>query len=274
MAFLYEQIAVAGRLQYISHQSLARDFESKQLAVIRLLNLPDDQDVDAQLDFITSALPTFVAGFGGTYPDGSQWIITFERGLACHPKKRENVRGLRRHLDRVLEVNPRLELVQELVLTRKQLRAVYPTFSDRPPSRRDRAEGVGVMADPDTLGFTDLLRGIAVQGCGYSLLDMCRAFPTSCGFPWEDHVCNQDVFTDVFQAWNEQRIAPGDEQVSRASTVPVNDVPPSPQIPRDRPVKLRGPMPPHEELRPSYEAQVGGKLTDVDIEFIWSTGLI
>ncbi len=159
MAFLYEQIDVYGHLQYICHQALARDFEGDQIAAIHLLEVPEDQDVDAQLGFITSQLPTFVAGFGGSYHDGSQWIITFERGPASGRNKQADVRNLRRHLARVIELDPAIKVVQELVLTRQQMRKLYPIWSHRILSGRDLAEGGRVVVDPDSLGVTDLLRG-------------------------------------------------------------------------------------------------------------------
>ncbi len=211
MAFLYERIDASGWLQYISHQAEALDFEGDQIAAIHLLEVPEDQDVDAQLGFITSQLPTFVAGFGGSYRNGSQWLITFERGPAGGRDKQADVRNLRRHLARVIKLDPTIKVVQELVLTRQQLRKLYPRWPNRGLSRRDLAEGARVMVDLDSLGVTDLLRGIAVEACGYSLPDLCQAYPTGCGFPGEDHTCTSNVFNDVFQAWYERRIASGDE---------------------------------------------------------------
>lgn len=211
MAFLYQKIDVHGRLKNISHQPLAKDFQGDQVAGIHLLRLPDDQDGDAQLGFITSQLPTFVAGFGGCYDDGSQWIVTFERAPALAGTRREGVRTLRRHLARVIEVDPTIEVAQELVLSRQQLRAVYPRWTGGRRSRQERAEGTRAMIDPDSLGVTDLLRGIASQACGYSLSTLCRTYPTGCAFPDGEHTCTGEFFGDVFQAWNDQSIAPGDD---------------------------------------------------------------
>ena len=105
MALLYDVIDVSGRLQYISHDSLARDFEGDQLAAIHLFELPDDQDADAQLGFITAQLPTCIAGFGGSYHDGSQWVITFERGPLVDGDKRQAVHDLRLHLAHMAALN-------------------------------------------------------------------------------------------------------------------------------------------------------------------------
>lgn len=275
MAFLFERLSVTGRLQYISHQAEARDFEGDQIAVIHLLNVPDGQDVDAQLGFITSQLPTFVAGFGGTYDDGSQWMITFERGPAHGGTRQSDIRKMRRHLARVIELDQAIEVVQELVLTRQQLRTLYPRSPNHGLSRRARAEGALVMVDPDNVGVTDLLRGIAVEACGLSLADLCRAYPTGCAFPMQDHTCTGNVYNDVFQAWNERRIAPGGEEdpweeVSDAEGFdePVHE----PEPPRAA-SKPRGPQPPASELRPQYEAQIGHALSDDEIDFIWHTGM-
>jgi len=276
MAFLYERIDVSGRLQYISHQSEARDFDGDQIAAIHLLEVPEAQDVDAQLGFITSQLPTLVAGFGGSYHDGSQWLITFERGPAGGSNKAADVRNLRRHLARVIELDPAIKVVQELVLTRQQLRKLYPRWPNRGLSRRARAEGALVMVDPDNLGVTDLLRGIVAEACGLSLADLCRAYPSGCGFPGEDHTCTGNVFSDVFQAWNERRIAPGDdegpweEEASNDDGVEEGAHEPAPP---QAVCKPRGPQPPADELRPRYEAMMGHALSDEEIDFIWFTGM-
>ncbi len=278
MAFLYERINVSGRLQYIAHQSEALDFEGDQIAAIHLLEVPEDQDVDAQLGFITSQLPTFVAGFGGSYHDGSQWLITFERGPAGGRDKQADVRNLRRHLARVIKLDPAIKVVQEVVLTRQQLRKLYPIWSNRLLSGRDLAEGGRVVVDPDSLGVTDLLRGIAAEACGLSLRDLCRAYPSGCGFPGEDHTCTGNVFSDVFQAWNDRRIAPGDdegpweEEVSDGEESAYEAV----YEPRHPPrvSKPRGPQPSVDELRPRYESSMGCELSDEDIDLIWWTGML
>ncbi len=276
MAFLYERIDVSGRLQYIAHQAEALDFEGDQIAAIHLLEVPEDQDVDAQLGFITSQLPTFVAGFGGSYPDGSQWLITFERGPAGGRDKQADVRNLRRHLARVIKLDPTIKVVQEAVLTRQQLRKLYPIWSNRILSGRDLAEGGRVVVDPDSLGVTDLLRGIAAEACGLSLRDLCRAYPSGCGFPGEDHTCTGNVFSDVFQAWNDRRIAPGDEAPEDVEEHVEESPDEAVYEPRHPPrvSKPRGPQPPADELRPQYEAWMGSELSDEDIDLIWSTGML
>lgn len=209
MALLYERLNVSGRLQYINHQTLARDFDGDQLAVIHLIEVPDDQDVAAQLEFIAAQLPTCVAGFGGTYEDGSQWVVTFERGPLAAGGKATAVRDLRLHLAHMQALNPRAKVAQQVVLTRRQLLDHYPTWPNRGLTNAAVAAGALVAVDPNRLGVTDLLRGIAVEACGYSLADFCRAYPTGCGFPKVEHVCAGDVFGDVFQAWLERRISAG-----------------------------------------------------------------
>lgn len=209
MALLYERIDVSGRLQYINHQTLARDFDGDQLAAIHLIELPDDQDVDAQLEFITAQLPTCVAGFGGTYDDGSKWVITFERGPVAGGDKRAAVRNLGLHVARMNALNPRVKVTRQVVLTRRQLLDYYPSWPNRGLTNAAVAAGALVSVDPNRLGVTDLLRGIAVEACGYSLRDFCRAYPTGCGFPRQDHTCTGDVFGDVFQALIERRISAG-----------------------------------------------------------------
>ena len=210
MALLYERLDVSGRLQYINHQTLARDFDGDQLAAIHLITLPDNQDVAAQLEFIFAQLPTCVVAFGGTYEDGSQWVVTFERGPLGVGGKATALRDLRLHLGRVVALDPRVTVAQQVVLTRRQLLDWYPTWPNRGLTNAAVAAGALVAIDPNRLGVTDLLRGIAVEACGYSLMDFCRAYPTGCGFPNEEHDCTGDVFGDIFQAWLDRRITAGE----------------------------------------------------------------
>ena len=55
MALLYDVIEVSGRLQYISHDSLARDFQGDQLAAIHLMELPDERSNAVRSLMATSA---------------------------------------------------------------------------------------------------------------------------------------------------------------------------------------------------------------------------
>jgi hypothetical protein len=278
MALLYELLNVSGRLQYISHQSLARDFDGDQLAMIHLITVPDDQDVDAQLEFISAQLPTCVAGFGGTYEDGSKWVVTFERGPLGAGGKATAVRDLRLHLAHMNALNPRVKVVQQVVLTRRQLLDHYPRWLNRGLTNTAVAAGALVAVDPNKLGVTDLLRGITVEACGYSLMDFCRAYPTGCGFPNRDHTCTGDVFGDVFQAFIERRLTPGvdgeeglDEGTDEADGAVDEGTNTRRKSEAHRP---RGPMPPVEELRPRYEEAIGRDLHDYEIEHLWGTGML
>ena len=279
MALLYDVIEVSGRLQYITHDSLARDFQGDQLAAIHLMELPDEQDADAQLGFITAQLPTCIAGFGGSYHDGSQWVITFERGPLVDGDKRQAVEDLRLHLAHMSTLNPSIKVTQEIVLTRDRLLDHYLQWPGI------GMPGGGLMlphgrsgVNPRLLGFTDLFRRVVVEACGYSLTRLCRGYPYSCGFPEDEHVCTGDVFTDALQAWFERRIAPGDEAGDGYGEVVEEPVAEEPQPEKIREVRCygtpRGPMPPIEELRREYEAYLGREFSDWEIEEIWRTGLI
>ena len=210
MALLYERLDVSGRLHYINHRTLARDFDGDQLAAIHLITLPDDQDLAAQLEFIFAQLPTCVVAFGGTYDDGSQWVVTFGRGPLGIGGNATALRDLRLHLARVTVLNPQVKVAQQVVLARRQSFDDYPRWPNRGLINSAVAAGALVAVDPNRLGVTDLLRGIAFEACGYSLMDFCRAYPTGCGFPEEAHDCVGDVFGDVFQAWLERRITAGE----------------------------------------------------------------
>ena len=279
MALLYDVIEVSGRLQYITHDSLARDFLGDHLAATHFIERRDEQDADAQLGFITAQLPTCIAGFGGSYHDGSQWVITFERGPLVDGDKRQAVEDLRLHLAHMSTLNPSIKVTQEIVLTRDRLLDHYLQWPGI------GMPGGGLMlphgrsgVNPRLLGFTDLLRGIVVEACGYSLSRLCRGYPYGCGFPEDEHVCTGDVFTDAFQAWFERRIAPGDEAGDGYGEAVEEPVAEEPQPEKIREVLCygtpRGPMPPIEELRREYEAYLGREFSDWEIEEIWGTGLI
>ncbi len=207
MAFLYSQFDVEGRPRHVLHQANARDFASDQVGIVHFLLLPEDQDLEAEIGFFTSWLPSHIAAVGGEWLDGSQWMMTLERGPV---QGSANVQGDRSNqvsdsfitlqtlFRRALELNPRLEVSGELRLTSAELHQVFADAD---------AVGSGVV----DLSFTNQLRALVAEACGYPLREVVEHWLDGCAFPSASHECQGDFFTDVFQASAEGRIKSGDE---------------------------------------------------------------
>lgn len=203
MALLFDRLDVTGRLKYVMNQSRATDFEGVQTGAIHLIGVPLDQDVSAELNFLTSHLASNVCAMAGEYEDGSQWIVTFERGPGgdasdqLYPGFARGAEGLARVLTRALQLNPRLEVLDELILTPAEMAAWYEgTF--------------GFVVNAPEFSATTMMRSLAAEACGYPLPMLAVSLGADCAFPFADeHDCSGDFFSDVFQAWLDGEIHPG-----------------------------------------------------------------
>lgn len=205
MALLYERLNVSGRLKYVMNQARARDFDGAQTAAIHLIGVPNDHDVEAEFSFLTSHLASNVCAMAGEYDDGSQWIVTFERGPGAdstdtHPGFPRGAEGLARTLTRALQLSPHLEVLDEVILTQSDLKFWYH-------------EQAGSKYHPN-LGMTNMVRGLAAEACGYELSRVSEFPFSACAFAdgegSDGHECTGDFFNDVFQAWLDGKIQPGD----------------------------------------------------------------
>lgn len=204
MAFIFDEFEVSGRLKYIVHQTLAHDFDGDQIGVIRRFDLPSHQDVDMELECLTAQLPGYVAALAGDYLDGDSWIITLERWANAQPAETDNAptpsgrAALDAHLARALELNDDLveAAAEEFTVGSLNLRLWMN-------SHRQFELG--------ELTMTEALRALAVEACGFGSDRLAAVRQTGCAFPDEVHVCEADVYSDVFRGWVEQRVRPGEE---------------------------------------------------------------
>ncbi len=214
MALLFDQLELSGRLKYVYTDRSARDFLADQLVALRVTHVPTEQDLDAEIGFLTSVLPTYAAALGGEYPDGAQWIVTLERA----PIERGAVDDddaaaatnaqatLTEGYARALALNPGLRLESVLVLNAEELVEMYEVHD------------IAVLSTCE-MPIVDQLWSLTAQACGYGVDRLVGTWPRGCAFPNEPHACAGEFFSDIYDAWISGMIKPGDEYV-RQETQP------------------------------------------------------
>jgi hypothetical protein len=157
-----------------------------------LIALGDGQDPDVESDFTSSHLPFHTGGLHGVFPDGSGWIFTLQKApddASTRLAHRDDPWWvLDDAVDRALDLNPDAELVAVTYWTPEELVAAY------------EEEGVAPAA-VSAWSVADLLTGLLAECCGVPLGRIVAGRRRGCAFPGEVHVCQHDVFQDVFATW-------------------------------------------------------------------------
>ncbi len=201
VAYIYENVAISGRLNYVFNQALAKDFRGDQVGQIYLFNVPPNQDLQAELGFLTTHVPSYVCAMGGEYYDGSQWMVLlcrgpgtdgfFEKSDAAYER---GIAGMDRGLDIALSLNPHLTVFAPVEINPLWLSLHYATHG---------------YSGASILSFTDQLRGLVAEACGYPISLMAKTFAEGCAFGAADHDCQGEFFADVFRGWLDKRVQPG-----------------------------------------------------------------
>ncbi|MDI9916578.1 hypothetical protein [Rhodococcus sp. IEGM 1379] len=193
MGFLFELLDFpdGSRMTDLWNNSWADEATGEEIASGHFIHLGDDQHVDVETDFLSSHLPFHVAGFGGAFPDGKPWMFVMQKApadIAILLRGQEDPHAmLREALDRAMEFNPDAIVAEELSWHHSDLLSVYED------------EGVPA-ATVEEWSVADLLRGLLGQCCGADLTDIVVGFP-DCAYPDTAHVCEGDVFDDIFAGW-------------------------------------------------------------------------
>ncbi|MDO8306844.1 MAG: hypothetical protein Q7V58_00610 [Actinomycetota bacterium] len=162
-----------------------------------LIRLPGYQDGEIESDFLSSHLHLSAGGFHGLYPDGTPWVFLIQiapEGLGSLVGIDDPHWAPRDSLQRALRFNHEAEVVDEDLLDRERLLAVYAWA------------GVG----PDDVALwpvSDLVKGLMAECCYVDLDDVVAGYAAGCAFPGVEHDCQADVFSDVFAAWAQGRLA-------------------------------------------------------------------
>jgi len=178
----------------IHHSSKARDLpEKKQFAWLNLVDCVADQDTWLEMDFIANQLPAYVASVSGTYATGYRWMIIVQRGPSYPDSQldlREGHRGLQHlqpHMTRVLGFNPGLRPAEQTSVTQDDI------------DHWIRGQITGLPLDASALGFTDRLRALIADACGYPVADLLQNVDSDCAYPNLVHAC-QGLYGDIFRS--------------------------------------------------------------------------
>ena len=162
-----------------------------------LIRLPGYQDGEVESDFLSSHLHLSAGGFHGLYPDGTPWVFLIQiapEGLGSLAGIDDPHWAPRDSLQRALRFNHEAVVVDEDLLDRERLLAVY--------------SWAGV--DPEEVAHwpvADLVQGLMAECCYVDLADVVAGYAAGCAFPEVEHDCQADVFSDVFAAWAQGRLA-------------------------------------------------------------------
>jgi len=193
VTLLAEAAELTGCLKTIFDEPRARDFAGPQCAQVRLLSIPQEQDLESELEFLTAQLPSHVVSMAGEYDDGTPWILLVEfaphsmrvpRGQSAH----HAVDTLDQLFDRAVTSNPEVVELRSWVIDPAELRAYYEWSADE----------CGVAID---LTFCEQLRGLVAEVCGYPIAELVARHEERCAFPDDDHECQGELLADVFQGW-------------------------------------------------------------------------
>ncbi|MHB1213188.1 MAG: hypothetical protein ACYC0W_13180 [Candidatus Nanopelagicales bacterium] len=162
-----------------------------------LIALPGYQDGEVESDFLSSHLHLSAGGFHGLYPDGTPWVFLIQiapEGIGSLVGIDDPHWAPRDSLQRALRFNHEAEVVDEDLLDRDRLLGVY--------------SWAGVSPDDVALWpVADLVKGLMAECCYVSLDDVVAGYAAGCAFPGVEHDCQADVFSDVFAAWAQGRLA-------------------------------------------------------------------
>lgn len=193
MTLLAEAADLNGSLKTIHDEPDARDFEGPQVGHVRLLSIPQEQDLECEVEFLTAQLPSHVVSMGGEYDDGSPWILLIEFG----PTEAGGTVGevvtpavdtLAHLYERATVSNPEIVELRNWEIDPTELLAYYEWSVDE--------EGVSI-----DLTFCEQLRGLVAEVCGYPIAELVARYDERCAFPDDDHECQGELLADVFQGW-------------------------------------------------------------------------
>lgn len=193
MTLLVQAADLNGCLKTIHDEPDARDFVGPQIAQLRLLSIPSEQNLELEVEFLAAQLPSHVVSMGGEYDDGTPWILLLEFASVGpeRPAGDSVARAtdtLGQFFERVVSSTPDVVELRNWVIDPAELRAYYEWAAD---------DADVVVA----LTFCEQLRGLVAEVCGYPIAELVARSGEACAFPDDDHECQGELLADVFQGW-------------------------------------------------------------------------
>lgn len=195
MAFLFGlgHFPEGSRLTHVWDSRRVNQERTGQVVSAHFVRLPEDQHADIESDFASSHLPFSLGGIAGVHPDGAPWLLVLQQAAAFPGPAlslSEEMGILNQALWRAMSFNPGAETGRGMWWRREELLLAYRERDVDPP--------------PLELWTTaDLVAGLLAECCGSTLTSLADGFVAGCAFPGEVHVCQHDVFLDVFARWQQ-----------------------------------------------------------------------
>ena len=200
MSFLADALPFesGSRMTGVWSKSRVEDAHQEDVVTVHLIALPDDQDSDLESTLLCRFLPFHTGGLYGVDPYGKPWLVAIQHGPVGDSSLLVSGQGpywmLQNSLERAMRHDPDARVMTKLYSTRSDLLRAY-----------------GVEGLPSGMAggwsTTELIHGLLAEMCGVSLMDVMVGRIWQCAFQGELHMCEHDVFLDVFAQWGKGEIS-------------------------------------------------------------------
>lgn len=186
------------RITGVWTKSKVEDAADENLVSVHLIDLPPDQDSELEATLISRFLPFHAGGFYVSDRYDRAKLIVVQQ-CPCDEKSQNAVFAdapsiLKGSLARAMEFNADARVMWQSFFTRRDLLQTY--FM------------AGLVDDlAKSWTTTELVHGLLAEMCDVELSDVVLGREKRCAFPDEVHICENDVFQDVFAHWGRREIS-------------------------------------------------------------------
>lgn len=172
--------------------------EDEHLVSVHLIDLPEDQDSELESSLLSCFLPFHTGGFYVVDRYDRAKLVVIQH-CPCDDASTNAVFAgapeiLKSSLERALEFNPDAYLIWQSFFARPELLQTY------------FREGL-TEESAQSWTTTELIHGLLAEMCDVPLADIVLGREQRCAFPDEVHMCESDVFLDVFAHWGRRDIS-------------------------------------------------------------------
>lgn len=186
------------RMTGIWTKARVEDADDEHLVGVHYIDLPEEQDADLEASMISCFLPFHAGGFYVVDEYDRPKLVVVQH-CPCDRESTFAVRTdpeeiLKGSLKQALEFNPEAMLSWQTFITRRDLLDPYIW--------------AGLTQEMSmSWTTTELVHGLLAEMCGVPLSDIIRGREQRCAFPDKAHMCESDVFQDVFANWGKREIS-------------------------------------------------------------------
>lgn len=203
--FLSELAEVSGRLQHVHLETRSVDVASDSGLLITRFEIPQERAIEAELGVARAGLGGFVAGAGGQYVHGDQWMVLLQQVPPRAEKAALSIRDDALARADVRRIDGEFWASEGIVRTYFAARAATAQVenSDVSPSQEPPAASSirQLQRLAQTVSFSSLAQLLCVELTNFPLEKALVGFPLACGFPDRDHYCKGDVLSDIMNGW-------------------------------------------------------------------------